>query len=146
MNTLFRCCEFSSQTLSTAQRILHRALAASRAKNGPSPVSKGAISFCSRAARLLFLVSDCQAAALESLWSHYIFQKVTLPAMYGCIDRRVIAHCHVHSAKLCPPKLGKAECARALTCPAALPVCSPRDGSTCNLLYQRPLLAGRPAD
>lgn len=35
VNTPFRCHEFSSQTLSTAQRILRRALAASRAKKWP---------------------------------------------------------------------------------------------------------------
>lgn len=86
-NTLFNCSELSSQTLSTARRIPCRALTASRAKNGPSPVSKGAVSFSSRAGRLLFLASDCQAAALESLWSHYIFQKVTLLVMCGCTDR-----------------------------------------------------------
>lgn len=102
VNTMFRCSEFAWHTHCSAQRIPRRALAVSRAKNGPAPVSKGAISFCSRADRLLFLVSDCQAAAFESLRSHYIFQKVTLLVACGCIDTGVIAHCHVHSVKLCP--------------------------------------------
>ena len=103
--------------------------AAGRANAGLAPVSRGPISFCCRAARSLFLASDCQAAALESLWSHYIFQKVTLLVMCGSIDRGVIAHCHVHSGKWCPPKgvgVGDAECARAPPCPAASPVCAPR--------------------
>lgn len=48
---------------------------------------KGPFLSVAEADRSLFLASDCQAAAFESLWSHYTFQKVTLLVMYGCIDR-----------------------------------------------------------
>lgn len=48
---------------------------------------KGPFLSVPRADCSLFLVSDCQAAALESLWSHYIVRKVTLLVMCGCIDR-----------------------------------------------------------
>lgn len=86
VNTPFQHSELSPPALSAAQRIPRRALAASRAENGPSPVSKGAISFCSQADCSLFLVSDCQAAALESLWSRCIFRKVTLLVMCAAVS------------------------------------------------------------
>lgn len=130
-------------THSTAQRILRRARAVSRAGNGPSPVSKEAMSFCFWAGPFVIF----------SVW------------LSGCGIRKSVVALHIPESHIAgdvrlyrwmsncslsgPPgeavssQVVKGGSCESRTCRG--PTCLRSAGaSTCSLSYQRPLLAGRP--